>query len=89
MLFEKIELYKIYDKEQPSVRADIAEVSRKGEVEENASEVFTQHFVTRKNIIKTKHQGLIQAGQVLNQSKLFLFNNNFRRITNLSTLILV
>jgi hypothetical protein len=45
--------------------------------------------VTRKNVIKTKHQGLIKAGEVLNHSRLILFNNNFRRIINLSSLILV
>lgn len=51
--------------------------------------MFAQHFATRKNIIRSRHQGLIQGGEVLNHSKLILFNNNFRRITNLSTLILV
>jgi hypothetical protein len=40
-------------------------------------------------MIKTKHQGLIQGGEILNHSKLFLFNNNFRRIFNLITLIVV
>jgi hypothetical protein len=40
-------------------------------------------------MIKTKHQGLIQAGEVLNHTKLILFNNNFRRIFNLITLIVV
>lgn len=40
-------------------------------------------------MLKTKHQGLVQAGETLNETKLFLFNNNSRRIVNLITLIVV
>jgi len=40
-------------------------------------------------VLKTKHQGLVQEGEVLNHTKLFLFNNNTRRIVNLSTLVVV
>lgn len=88
MLFEKIELYKVYDKAQPqTIRVDAHDATQKSEENENTSEVFAQHFATRKNIIKSKHQGLIQGGEVVSHSKLFLFNNNFRRIANLSTLV--
>jgi len=40
-------------------------------------------------MIKTKNQGLIQAGEIMNHSKLILFNNNIRRIFNQLTLIIV
>jgi hypothetical protein len=88
ILFEKIELYRVYDKAQPeTIRVDQHDATQKSEENENTSEIFAQHFATRKNIIKSKHQGLIQAGEVVSHSKLFLFNNNFRRIANLCTLI--
>lgn len=48
-----------------------------------------QHYEQKRNVIKSKHQGLVQAGEVLNQTKLFLFNNNSRRIVDLVTIIVV
>lgn len=71
------------------MRIDPHDITQKSEENENNSEVFAQHFATRKNMIRSRHQGLIQGGEVLNHSKLILFNNNFRRIANLITLILV
>jgi hypothetical protein len=44
------------------VRIENPDLTQKSEENENNSEVFAQHFATRKNMIKTKHQGLIQGG---------------------------
>jgi hypothetical protein len=83
-------LFKVYDKEQPDVLpVEIPDFTQKTDEEDNNSEVFAQHFATRKNVIKSRHQGLVQGGEVVNQTKLFLFNHNTRRIVNLATLIVV
>ena len=93
-LFEKIELYRVYQ-EKPPEPIRISEPSEPSEPDEKSSEnssqnmVFTQHFKSRVNLVKTNHQGLIVEGEVLNQSKLFLFNQNFRRIFNDVTVIVV
>lgn len=90
ILFEKIELYRVYDKQQPTIiPIDQPDYTQKSEYIDNHSDLFTQHFDTKKNVIKTKHQGLVQAGEVLNHTKLFLFNNNSRRIANLTTLVII
>ena len=51
--------------------------------------MFAQHFATKKKEIKSKHQGLVTAGETHNETKLFLFNNNTRRIVDLVTIIVV
>lgn len=55
----------------------------------NNSEIFAQHFNIKPIALKSKHQGLIQAGEVLNHPSIYLFNNNFRRIFNLTAIIIV
>jgi len=65
-MFEKIELFQVYSKAPPTVlRIEVPEATEKSEEnenQENNSEVFVQHFKTKKNVIKSKHQGLVTAG---------------------------
>ena len=92
IMFEKIELFKVYDKEQPTVvRVEFPDITEKSEENpnENNSEMFAQHFEKKKQQIKSKHQGLVTAGETHNETKLFLFNNNTRRIVDLVTIIVV
>ena len=92
IMFEKIELFKVYDKEQPTVvRVEFPDITEKSEENpnENNSEMFAQHFEKKMQQIKSKHQGLVTAGETHNETKLFLFNNNTRRIVDLVTIIIV
>ncbi len=65
-------------------------MTQQSELENGESgESFAQHFASRDSVLKSRHQGLVQEGEVVSQSKLFLFNNNTRRVVNQATVIAV